>query len=138
MKTIPKTVPKASPRTKTHSSKPIPHEWAWHYRTLLALRDHLSGGSGDRARESCDAMEPPSLHPEDLADELYDRELAAALPADVTEAQREVDAAIERLKTGAYGICEVTGRDIPPAELRAKPWCRHAAGTEKAPPRKHS
>ena len=137
MKTISKSKRKASAGTKPRSSTPIPHAWAWHYRTLLALRDHLTGGAGDRARESFGAMEPPSLHAEDLADELYDRDLAHALPADPGEAQREIDDAIQRLKRGIYGCCEATGRQIPSAELRAKPWCRYAMKAIKAPARKH-
>jgi RNA polymerase-binding transcription factor DksA len=66
-------------------------------------------------------MEPPSLHAEDLVDELYDRDLALALPPIPVEALREVEAALDRLKKGIYGKCEVTGRPIPAAQLRAKP-----------------
>jgi RNA polymerase-binding transcription factor DksA len=102
--------------------------WAWHVRTLVALRDHLRHGQGDRAREPGDAMEPPSLHGPDLIDEIYDRELAAALPADPEEALAEVDAALRRLAAGTYGVCELTGRRIAAATLRTRPWCRRAEG----------
>lgn len=105
----------------------VPASWAWHYRTLIALRDHLRSEQGDRARDPCDAMEPPSLHGADLADELYDRELAAALPAAPAVALAEVDAALRRIEDGTYGLCEATGRRIAPAQLQAKPWCRRAA-----------
>jgi RNA polymerase-binding transcription factor DksA len=100
--------------------------WAWHVRTLLALRDHLRHEQGDRARDPADAMEPPSLHGADLIDDLYDRELAAALPADPEEALAEVDAALRRIAAGNYGVCESTGRRIAAARLRARPWCRRA------------
>lgn len=106
--------------------------WAWHYRTLRALRDHLKGGKGDRLREPCDPMERPSLHAQDLVDELYDRAMAELLPPIPAEAAREIDDALHRLERGVYGRCETTGRPIPKALLRAMPWCRHAPAP--APP----
>ena len=123
--------PRNSSRTQptrrgNRKTKHIPPEWAWHYRTLLALRDHLMGGTGDRLRESCDPMEPPSLHAEDFAGELYDRELALTLPANPAEALREINDAIDRLKAGTYSRCEATGRRIPKSQLRAIPWRRFA------------
>jgi RNA polymerase-binding transcription factor DksA len=86
----------------------------------------MKGSIGDRVRESCDPMESPSLHAEDFIDELYDRELAAALPADSASALREIEDALLRLKAGTYGRCERTGRAIPLVQLRALPWRRFA------------
>ena len=132
MKT-PRNSPRGKPaRRDNRQTKHIAPEWAWHYRTLLALRDHLTGSTGDRLRESCDAMEPPSLHAEDFTGELYDRELALALPAKSAEALREINDAIGRLKTGNYGRCEATGRCIPKSQLRAIPWRRFAEGRRTA------
>lgn len=99
-------------------------EWNWHYRTLVALRDHLLGCSGDREREPIQAMEPPSLHAEDFAADVYDRKLAAALPTNLAVALREVQDALARIKDGTYGRCENTGRRIPAALLQARPWRR--------------
>lgn len=136
----------SSPRVKPISQRPKPPasrtrpepskgagEWAWHYRTLLALHDHLKGGVGDRLRESSAAMEPPSLHAEDLTDELYDRELVLALPADRAEALQEINHALQRIRSKEYGGCEATGRKIPKAQLREMPWRRFAQGM-KTPP----
>lgn len=36
----------------------------------------------------------------------------------------EIDAAIDRLRSGDYGVCEITGEDIPVARLRANPVAR--------------
>jgi RNA polymerase-binding transcription factor DksA len=118
-----------APATQQMSSEIVRlEEWGWHYRTLLALRDHLTGGDGDRMREPVGAMEPPSVHPQDLVDEVYDRDLARVLPENRVEALREIDDAILRLKTGVYAVCETTGRRIPKAQLRAKPWRRFLEG----------
>lgn len=104
----------------------IPAEWRWHYRTLLALRDHLLARSGDRMREPFDAMEPPSVHAEDFAGELYDRKLADALPQNRAAALREVEDALARIRHGEYGRCEKTAELIPKPQLVARPWQRVA------------
>jgi RNA polymerase-binding transcription factor DksA len=123
----PKPIHPPAGQHETSSSTKL-KDWGWHYRTLLALRDHLAGGAGDRMREPVGAMEPPSVHPEDLVDEVYDRDLAGALPENRAEALREIDGAILRLSTGVYGVCEASGRPIPQAQLRAKPWRRFIEG----------
>jgi RNA polymerase-binding transcription factor DksA len=103
----------------------IAPEWAWHFRTLLALRNHLLSGSGDRCRELVEAMEPPSVHALDWLAETYDHDLALALPANREEALREVNDAILRIEKGTYGRCEATGKPIARSRLRATPWRRY-------------
>ncbi len=38
---------------------------------------------------------------------------------------REIDAALERVETGTYGICEESGKRITKARLRAIPYTRY-------------
>jgi RNA polymerase-binding transcription factor DksA len=38
---------------------------------------------------------------------------------------RMIDAALGRIESGTYGICEATGKPITKARLRACPWARH-------------
>lgn len=70
-------------------------------------------------------MEPPSLHATDLTGDLYDRDLALALPANREEALREVNDALRRIECGAYGKCEATGKPIARSRLKATPWRRY-------------
>lgn len=37
----------------------------------------------------------------------------------------EVDAALRRVESGDYGVCENCGRDIPLARLEARPFARY-------------
>ncbi len=37
---------------------------------------------------------------------------------------QEIDVALQRMKTGDYGQCEICGTSIPDARLRALPWTR--------------
>ena len=92
-------------------------KWAWHYQTLVALRDHLveeqrrtTTGASDAARET-----------EDSTDKL-DRDFIRALLAKELDALGEINAAIERILCGTYGVCVMTGRHIPSLRLRAAPW----------------
>ena len=85
--------------------------WAWHYRTLVALRDHVV-----RERQGPRTVDK------------FDRDFIKALLAQEADALGEINAAIERILHGEYGICETTGERIPAARLRAAPWTRRRSG----------
>ena len=51
-----------------------------------------------------------------------ERERDLALSAQARAAVEEIDAALERVKAGTYGICRVSGTPIPKERLRAIPW----------------
>jgi RNA polymerase-binding transcription factor DksA len=53
-----------------------------------------------------------------------ERERDLALSAQARAAVEEIDEALERLKLGTYGICEVSGQPIPRERLKAIPWAR--------------
>lgn len=122
-----KAIHSRPPRKPTSPRPKSSRRWAWHLRTLIGLRDHLRHVMGDRLREPFESMEPPSLHAEDLTDEMYDRDLARALPPLPMNALSEVEAAIQRIQDGTYGTCTETGRTIPAKRLLQIPWCRTAA-----------
>lgn len=53
---------------------------------------------------------------------------ATALDLDALEAELEaVETSLERLDAGTYGICEVTGAEIPDASLAVDPTARRVA-----------
>jgi RNA polymerase-binding transcription factor DksA len=49
---------------------------------------------------------------------------AERLATELREALDEVDAALERLDAGSYGVCEVCGKPIGTARLEAMPAAR--------------
>ncbi len=51
-----------------------------------------------------------------------ERDLDLALSAQARDAVDEIDAALERIKNGSYGVCMTSGGDIPKARLEAIPW----------------
>ena len=73
------------------------------------LGEISGGGSGDN-------------HLADMATVTYDRELDQGLEDGVQQAVEQIDAALERMDEGTYGVCEVCGNPIAPARLQAIPW----------------
>ena len=51
-----------------------------------------------------------------------ERERDLALSAQAQQAVEEIDAALERMKNGVYGVCIESGLPIPKPRLEAIPW----------------
>ncbi|NPA53086.1 MAG: TraR/DksA family transcriptional regulator [Aquificae bacterium] len=76
--------------------------------------------------------------PEELDDYAridYSELILAELEDIEVEILREIDKALERMRDGTYGLCEVCGNPIEEKRLRALPWTtlciKHAAEAEK-------
>lgn len=54
----------------------------------------------------------------------FERAQLAALTAQTRERLAEVDAALQRVRAGDYGTCEVCGEAIDPARLEVRPTAR--------------
>jgi DnaK suppressor protein len=61
-------------------------------------------------------------HLADTATETYERELDEGLEEDARGQLRQVENALARIAAGAYGTCEVCGKEIPAERLEAVPW----------------
>ncbi|MEW4021975.1 TraR/DksA C4-type zinc finger protein [Bacillus sp. YAF8] len=60
-------------------------------------------------------------HPGDQATELYEREKDLALLDHEREHLRDIDYSLRQIENGTYGICEVSGKEIPYDRLEALP-----------------
>jgi DnaK suppressor protein len=102
----------------------IPTQWSWHHRALERIRDELVQESARHEAEARSAPERGGTDAGDVARELTEHDLLMAeLRQEQTELA-EVEAALERIRRGTYGLCEVTGQPISAARLRALPWTR--------------
>lgn len=63
-------------------------------------------------------------HLGDTASAMVDREVDEGLEEGAKETLAEIDAALQRIEDGTYGICEVCGKPIGEERLRALPWAR--------------
>jgi RNA polymerase-binding protein DksA len=61
-------------------------------------------------------------HLGDMAAVTFDRELDEGLEEGVRQTLEQIDAALGRIEDGTYGICQVCGKPIGDARLRARPW----------------
>ncbi|MBN8236056.1 TraR/DksA C4-type zinc finger protein [Halobacillus kuroshimensis] len=66
-------------------------------------------------------------HPADSGTELYEREKDMALLAHFKEELQDIEYSLQQIKDGTYGICEVTGQQIPAERLEALPTARTVA-----------
>jgi RNA polymerase-binding transcription factor DksA len=72
-------------------------------------------------------------HPADSATDTFEREKDLGILDDLESELAEVEAAIERIDNGTYGIDEVTGAPIDPARLDALPTARTNVDTVPPP-----
>ncbi len=97
---------------------------------LLDLQDQLmdamygvqqealrNGPSGNEASGS-------GMHQGDAGSDAYDRDFALNLLSKEQDALQEIQAALERIVAGVYGICGISGKKIPQARLEAIPFAR--------------
>lgn len=73
-------------------------------------------------REDSGDISAFTSHPADISTESDEREKMASLLSRETALLKELDVAIERVRSGSYGKCESCGCDIPAARLEALPF----------------
>lgn len=74
-------------------------------------------------------------HPADSATDTFEREKDLSILDGLEAELAEIEAAIERIDAGTYGIDEVTGEPIDPARLDARPEAR--TNVTATPPPSH-
>jgi RNA polymerase-binding transcription factor DksA len=83
------------------------------------LRGEL-GSEGDASSELADYDQ----HPADSATETFEHEKDLGILEELENELGELQAALDRIDNGTYGIDEVTGEPIDPARLEAFPSAR--------------
>jgi RNA polymerase-binding transcription factor DksA len=70
-------------------------------------------------------------HLGDTATAMYDRELDEGLEESAKDALVDIDAALQRIEAGTYGICEGCGKPIGAERLSAIPWARYCIDDQR-------
>jgi DnaK suppressor protein len=97
---------------------------------LLDLRDELvdamTGTTRDTIRNAPEGSEASGsgMHQGDAGSDAYDRDFALSVLAKEQDALYEIEQALQRIKKGAYGVCEMSGKKIPQLRLEAIPFAR--------------
>lgn len=105
-------------------------KWRKNYERLVELREQLARRRADSADDALSEQPAFSSHMADAGTDTYDRDLALGMLSSEQDAIYQVDQAIDRIRAGAYGKCELTGKPIEPARLEAVPWTRFSAAAE--------
>ena len=119
-----------SPRNGAGPIK-IKSEWQKYYTTLMDLRERLVAQMNGLAKESAEEMAGYSLHMADSGTDNFDRDFALSLLSSDQDAMYEIEEALKRIEKNTFGICELTGKQIPRARLEAIPWTRFTAQAER-------
>ncbi len=96
---------------------------------LLKLRDHLLPNMQNTTRDhlrsgASNVSSSSGQHIGDAGSEAEVRDLTINLLNKDREQLFEIDAALERIRRGTYGICEISLDPIPKGRLRVRPFCR--------------
>src|SRR5688572_9396176 len=85
----------------------IPAKWREHYNALLVLRQRLLDRQGLLVRDASEERPAYSLHMADAGTDNFDRDFALSIASSEQEALYEIDQALDRIRDGSYGICEL-------------------------------
>ena len=132
----PKRTVKRKARTEeVLGSKPrerrVPAKWREHYKHLVELRDRLRNQQTDLAKDALEEKPNFSTHLADAGTDTYDRDLALSMLSSEQEAVYEIEEALDRIRNGNYGTCEITGKPIEVSRLDAIPWTRFSSAAER-------
>jgi DnaK suppressor protein len=130
---VAEAIPPPTPKRTTARRKPaerIDPQWRTHFRRLVELRDHLLQEKRDLYHDALEERPAFSMHMADAGTDSYDRDFALGILSHEQDAVYEIEEALDRIRNGTYGICEMTGKRIPAARLEAIPWTRFTAAAE--------
>ncbi len=86
---------------------------------LTTLREEHPGSLDDEVEE---VSATADNHLADTASATLGREIDYTLGENAEQVISEIDAALQRIDGGTYGVCTNCGREIPRERLEANPW----------------
>jgi RNA polymerase-binding transcription factor DksA len=116
--------------TAVQSQTRISPKWRQHYDALISFRNRLLERKGMLVRDAAEEQPVYSLHMADAGTDNFNRDFALSIASSEQDALYEVDQALNRIREGSYGVCEMTGKPIEPERLKAVPWARFSASAE--------
>jgi len=72
------------------------------------------------------ALSNTPSHTAEQGSEAYEQALSLDLAAADRKLIKEIDDAIERIKVGTFGLCQITGKPIKVDRLEELPWARYS------------
>ena len=109
----------------------IPKKWAKYNRRLVELGQALRRQQANLAKDAREENPTFGTHLADAGTDSYDRDFALGMLSSEQDALYEIEEALDRIRSGTYGKCELTGRPIEASRLDAIPWTCFSADAER-------
>lgn len=131
--------PNAATQTKIRDENKVPAKLKKFYDLLINLRNHVKHGLATHAEETLKRSSKEesgdlsgySQHMGDAGTDSFDRDFALSMVSSEQDALQEIEAAIDRIFKGTYGLCEITGKQIRDERLMAVPFTRYSKKTQE-------
>lgn len=92
-------------------------------KELLKGIEHIANDALKTSqRDAAGDLSAYSLHMADMATDNYDREFSLGLADNEQKMLRRIDAAIEKMESKAFGLCELCQKKISKIRLKAVPF----------------
>ncbi len=98
-------------------------------RVLVGDLNHMEEGALRRSKDNAATLDISNFA--DLGSDYFEQDFTIGLIENSEQTLREIDAALQRIEDGTYGICEEDGSPIRKARLRALPWARLCVGCQR-------
>lgn len=119
----------------TSSGKTVPAKFQKYYDLLVELRREVSEELALHSKETLKRSQKEDSGDlsisVDAGTDSFDRDFALSMLSTEQEALKEIEAAIQRIYKGTYGVCEVTGEPIKAERLEAVPFTRFSLEGQK-------
>ena len=109
----------------------IDPKWQAHYDALVDLRAQLGQRKGGLTEIAKEEQQNFSLHMADAGTDEFDRDFALSMISSDQNALYEIEEALNRIRGGTYGVCELSGTPIEAERLAAIPWTRFSADSQR-------
>ena len=97
-------------------------------KTLISM---LNGLEDEALRSPGGNLSNMPVHMADSGSDVYEQEFNLGMAETERELLKEIDAALLRVGSKTYGVCQMTGKPITKARLDAKPWAKYSIEAER-------
>jgi len=122
---------KTNPVKSTSETAPESSQFDKHREQLVSLRDQLASQIRSLSTAAV-ANQQPGEELADIGSDNFIRETELTLMDEEGQRISLINAALERLEEGTYGICVDCGEPIPEPRLDAKPYAAYCVDCKEA------
>ncbi|MCH6255953.1 TraR/DksA C4-type zinc finger protein [Puniceicoccaceae bacterium K14] len=121
-----------------HRERKVDPQYQKFHALLVELFEHVQDGLSKHtedtlkrsSKDDSGDLSSYSQHMADAGTETFDRDFALSMVSSEQDALHEIEAALDRIYDGTYGICEMTGKRIRDERLMAVPFTRHSIASQ--------